>query len=225
MKALRTSTAGRFRVRWQDRLLCLHDGVSQTPFDRHYVYHVAWALRVLKESVGLQEHVDISSSLHFVAAASVLVPTKFYDYRPADLKLSDLSSGQADLLALPFATGSLRSVSCMHVVEHIGLARYGDPFDPLGDVKAVEELKRVVAPGGQLLFVVPVAGEARIQFNAHRVYTYDLVKSMFDGFELVEYSLIPDDQKVGGLIRFADPGLTEKQRYGCGCFLFKKKAQ
>jgi hypothetical protein len=36
----------------------------------------------------------------------------------------------------------------MHVVEHIGLGRYGDPIDPDGDLKAISELKRVVQKRG-----------------------------------------------------------------------------
>lgn len=220
--SLRAAVKGRFAVRWRDLRLHLLDAVRSTPFDRHYVYHVAWALRVLKASEGLTEHTDISSSLHFAANASVLVPTRFYDYRPADLHLSGLTCGQADLLRLPFESGSVVSLSCMHVVEHVGLGRYGDPFDPMGDVKAVDELKRVVAPGGQLLFVVPVGGEARIEFNAHRVYTHALVLSMFEGFELVEYALIPESGADGGLMRHADPVLAERQRYACGCFHFRK---
>ena len=30
----------------------------------------------------------------------------------------------------------------MHVIEHIGLGRYGDPLDPDGDIKAINELKK-----------------------------------------------------------------------------------
>jgi len=44
----------------------------------------------------------------------------------------------------------------MNVVEHVGLGRYGEPLDPEGDIKAMRELRRVLAPGGSLLFVVPV---------------------------------------------------------------------
>ncbi len=47
--------------------------------------------------------------------------------------------------------------SCMHTIEHIGLGRYGDPLDAVGDQTALSELQRVVAPGGSLLIVVPVA--------------------------------------------------------------------
>ena len=77
----------------------------------------------------------------------------FYDFRPAPLSLPDLFAGAADLTALlPFADNSIHSLSCMHVLEHIGLGRYGDPLDPDGDLKAIGELVlRVVARRFDLL--------------------------------------------------------------------------
>ncbi len=126
-------------------------------------------------------------------------------------------------MLLPFANNSVESLSCMHVVEHVGLGRYGDPLDYDGDIKSARELARVVAPGGSLLFVVPIGGQARIQFNAHRIYTYEQVLALFPDMDLVEFSLIPDDGIKEGLIRHADPQLVSKQRYGCGCFHFTKQ--
>ncbi|MGA2030503.1 MAG: DUF268 domain-containing protein, partial [Verrucomicrobiota bacterium] len=75
---------------------------------------------------------------------SAFVPVKFYDYRPADLHLDNLACEHADLQALPFADCGIQSISCMHVVEHVGLGRYGDPLDPNGDLKAMNELERVL---------------------------------------------------------------------------------
>lgn len=210
----------RFSFRWLDRKACLHDRTTKTGFDRHYVYHPAWAARVLAETKP-EKHVDISSILSFSAVISAFLPIEFYDYRPADLALSQLTSRSADLLALPFEANSVTSLSCMHTVEHVGLGRYGDPLDPEGDLKAIAELKRVVAPGGDLLFVVPV-GPAKIQFNAHRIYTYQQIKEAFAEFELKEFALIPDKAKDGGLIRHASPSLADAQKYACGCFWFKK---
>ena len=51
------------------------------------------------------------------------------------------------VLILPFEDESVESLSCMHVVEHIGLGRYGDILDPDGDSKAISELKRALAVG------------------------------------------------------------------------------
>lgn len=220
---LRRASPRRFAMRWTERWLCLGDATSVTGFDRHYVFHTAWAIRVLAESRPA-EHVDISSSLYFVTSASAFVPIRFYDYRPAQLALSGLTCGHADLTRLDFADGSIVSLSCMHVVEHVGLARYGDRLDYDGDLKAVAELCRVVAVGGQLLFVVPIGGESRIQFNAHRIYTYNQVLGMFGNFELVEFALIPDDGSSLGLVRHADAALADAQRYSCGCFWLRKVA-
>lgn len=219
--ALRNQSNPRFSLQWRDRWLCLRDATTKTGFDRHYVFHTAWACRVLAESRP-SEHVDISSSLFFVATVSAFIPVRFYDYRPAELSLSGLDCKAADLTRLHFADCSIASLSCMHVVEHIGLARYGDPLDYNGDLKAVSELRRVLAINGQLLFVVPIGGVARIQFNAHRIYTYRQVLEMFSGFELVEFSLITDEGSHLGLVRDADEALSNAQHYGCGCFLLRK---
>jgi SAM-dependent methyltransferase len=213
--------ANRFQLNFRNLKLCLLDKTSTTGFDRHYVFHTAWASRVLAESRPAL-HVDISSSLYFVANVSAFVPVEFYDYRPAELGLSNLHCKRGDLLALPFETNSVASISCMHVVEHVGLGRYGDALDYDGDLKAAAELKRVVKPGGQLLFVVPMGGASVIQFNAHRIYTYEHVISLFPGFRLREFALIPDNPADGGLVRNAPPPLADRQFYGCGCFCLEK---
>jgi SAM-dependent methyltransferase len=210
----------RFQLEWNDRIPILDEKTSTTTFDRHYIYHTAWAARIVAQ-LSPTEHTDISSSLFFCGILSAFVPTRFYDYRPAALKLSGLSTAAADLLHLPFASRSLNSLSCMHVVEHVGLARYGDPLDPDGDLKAMHELQRVLAPGGSLLFVVPV-GRPRVCFNAHRIYSYIQIRESFHELELVEFTLIPDDPSDGDLITNASPTLSNSQNYGCGCFWFKR---
>lgn len=212
----------RFPVLWSNRYPCLHDKTPATGFDRHYVYHPAWAARVLAQTKP-GHHLDISSTLHFCSIVSAFIPVEFYDYRPADVQLSNLVSKSADLLALPFEDRSIESLSCMHVVEHMGLGRYGDQIDPDGDLKAISELKRVLAVEGNLLFVVPI-GKPKIMFNAHRIYSYDQIVSYFSDLELQEFTLIPDDSPNGGLIYGAAKETAEKQNYGCGCFWFIRRA-
>jgi hypothetical protein len=41
--SLSGSADTRFPVRWQDRMPCLLDRTAGTAFDRHYIYHAAWA--------------------------------------------------------------------------------------------------------------------------------------------------------------------------------------
>jgi hypothetical protein len=107
----------------------------------------------------------------------------------------------------------------MHTVEHIGLGRYGDEMDPDGDLKAIKEIKRVLAIDGNLLFVVPI-GKPKIMFNAHRIYSYDQIMQYFSDFELKKFSLITDD---GDFIQNSTKDTADEQKYGCGCFWFKKK--
>lgn len=214
------SLGQRFPMHWEDCLPCLDDATGTTGFDRHYVYHLSWAARVIAEDPP-DIHVDIGSLVYFPTILSAFVQVEFYDFRPADLHLDNMVSAAADLTGLPFADRSIRSLSCMHTVEHVGLGRYGDPLDPEGDRKAMAELQRVIAPGGSLLFVVPI-GAPRIVFNAHRIYGYGQVVEAFPELELAEFALIPEDPRRGGLIRHADPALAGLERYGCGCFRFRR---
>lgn len=207
----------RFSIYKKDIYPCLSDSIKLTPFDHHYTYHPAWAARILSNTRP-SFHTDFSSILHFSTILSAFIPVRFYDYRPAELHLSNWQGGFADLCNIPLESNSLPSISCMHTIEHIGLGRYGDPIDPNGDITAVKELIRVTEKDGDILFATPV-GKPRIEFNAHRVYSYELIMEMFTGCRLMNFSLIPD---AGGIIENADPSIVKNQHYGCGCFWFKK---
>ena len=207
----------RFDMRWGERYPCLDDNTAETAFDAHYTYHPAWAARIIAKNRPAL-HVDLSSTLHFCTMVSAFTPVEFYDIRPARLRLEGLSCNHGDLLALPFSSGEVVSLSCMHVVEHVGLGRYGDPIDPLGDLKAIAELTRVLANGGSLLFVVPV-GRPTIRFNAHRIYSYEQVVSYFPSLRIQQFALVDDR---GEFAVNADPAHVRDQEYGCGCWWFVK---
>ncbi len=219
-KALSKSSRNpsRFEVTWENRRPFLYDNTTETPFDHHYVYHPAWAARILAK-INPKEHIDISSTLHFSTIVSAFVPTKFYDYRPAQLDLEGLTSERGDLNNLPFESNTILSISCMHTIEHIGLGRYGDRLDYDGDIKAINELQRVTKEGGDILFVTPV-GKPVLVFNAHRIYGYKQIIDAFDNCQLEEFTLITDDAKI---ITNASEELSNQQQYGCGCFWFKKR--
>ncbi len=209
----------RMDVTDEDLWVFLDDATKETIYDTHYIYHPAWATRVVKE-VNPPRHVDISSSLHFCSMLSAFIPVDYYEFRPAKLNLSDLTSQFADLTQLPFETGSLDSLSCMHTIEHVGLGRYGDQLDPSGDVKALKELQRVTSLGGNLLVVMPV-GLPKVQFNGQRIYSFELINDLFGDFELRDFSLVTDGRDF---IQHANPLLVRQQRHGCGCFWYVKKS-
>jgi SAM-dependent methyltransferase len=217
----RSKKDGRFTVKFSDLFPCLLDRTPSTNFEPHYLFHPAWAARVVSQ-IAPQKHIDISSTLHFSTIVSAFVPVDFYDYRPVDLRLSGLNTLRGDLMKLPFEDNTVESISCLHTVEHVGLGRYGDPLDPDGDIRAAKELLRVTKPGGSLIFVTPV-GKPLIAFNAHRIYSYQQVLDLFPDMTVREFSLVPDDYKKYGLIQNADPSMVQDQNWACGCFWFEKK--
>jgi len=210
---------GRLPADWELRLRPCHgDATATTGFDAHYVYHTAWAARRLHAHPA-PLHVDIGSDLRFATLASAFQPMRFLDYRPAAVRLPGLECGHANLLALDLPDDSLRSLSCMHVVEHIGLGRYGDPIDFHGSDKAMDELSRVLAPGGLLYFVVPV-GRPAVVFNAHRIFRARDIASRFAELELLEFSLVDD---AGAFHERVPLAAADPLAYGCGCFLLRKR--
>jgi hypothetical protein len=195
----------------------LWDRSTTSPYDPHYFFQDVWAARRVVERRPAR-HVDVGSRLDVVGFLTCLTQVVFVDIRPLEAELPNLTCIAGSVTELPFADQSEESVSCLHVAEHIGLGRYGDPLDPAGTRKAARELVRVVRPGGQLLFSLPV-GRPRVEFNAHRVHDPLDVVEMFPDLELVEFSGVDDTGTFA-----ENRGLEELRgsRYACGLFRFTR---
>ncbi len=206
-------------VRFRDTYPCLTDWTSHTPFDAHYFYQGAWLARELAQQKPAS-HVDIGSSVVTIGVLSGLVDTIFVDHRPLLVKLTGLKSIAGNVTSLPFGSAAIESLSCLHVIEHIGLGRYGDPIDPTGSAKAAAELQRVLKPGGRLYLSVPI-GRERVCFNAHRVFSPQSMVNMFHGMEMVEFAYVNDS---GELREKQKPGNAQSCNYGCGMYVFRKSS-
>lgn len=185
----------------------------------HYFFQDIWAARKVR-ALGAPRHVDVGSRLDgFVAHLLPFTDVVYVDIRPLDIELEGLEFTRGSLLELPFADVSLSSLSCLHVLEHVGLGRYGDPVNPEGYIAAARELSRVLSPGGRLLLGVPV-GRERLCFNAHRVFDPETILSLFPGMKVKEFSLVDDEGR--GIIRAASFATARECSYGCGLFEFEK---
>lgn len=197
------------------------DRPQKADYSFEYLAHCGWAARILAETYPMI-HVDFGSHCYFAGIASALVGQfNFYDIRPIDMPLPGLSCREGDLTNLDIPSESQQSVSCMHVLEHVGLGRYGDKLDPQGDLKAASELSRIVQSGGSLLIVEPINRIPRLSFNAHRIYSPVQVLDMFSGFSLIEFTLI----KERSIIFNATVEEVVKSDTECndtGCFWFQK---
>jgi SAM-dependent methyltransferase len=202
---------------WRESFPRLDDRTTNTPFDPHYFFQGNWLARRLALNPP-PLHVDVGSSILTVGVLSAYIPTIFVDYRPLAARQSGLTSVGGDITCLPFRDASLASVSCLHVIEHIGLGRYGDQIDAKGARRAANELQRVVAPGGRLFLSTPI-GRERVCFNAHRVFSITTILLMFSQLRLIEFSFIDD---AGRLHQTVDPANVPSLDYGCGLFEFGK---
>jgi SAM-dependent methyltransferase len=209
--------AGTWSVRVADSYPCLADRLPSTPFDPHYFYQGNWLARCLAEAQP-SLHVDVGSSVLTLGVLSAHVPTLFVDYRPLEVRQRGLQCIAGDITRLPFADRAVASLSSLHVIEHIGLGRYGDPLDAGGARRAAEELQRIVGEGGRLYLSTPI-GRERVCFNAHRVFAPATIQSMFPQLELVRFCFVADD---GTLVDDASPSQVPPLEYGCGFFEFRR---
>ena len=76
-----------------------------------------------------------------------------WDYTTSDLH-SPLADVKADICALPFEDNSYDFILCNHVLEHIP-----------NDLKAMEELYRVLKPGGTAILQVPLEEDRENAFE------------------------------------------------------------
>ena len=163
----------------------LWDATPSTPVDASYYFQDAWAFEKILTAKP-PHHVDIGSHHKFVSLLSKVVNTTMVDIRPLPVKLDSLKFKTGSVTDLPFATRSLVSVSSLCVVEHIGLGRYGDPLDPNGTIKAIDELMRVIQPGGSLYVSVPIDDKNRTYFNAHRAFCEPYLIKLFAPFDIID---------------------------------------
>jgi SAM-dependent methyltransferase len=215
----RARTAGAARPHLAETYPCLVDWVASTPFDPHYFYQGAWLARNLSTRPAAL-HVDVGSSVMMLSVITAWAPTAFVDVRPLRAGIAGLFPIAGTLAGLPFADRSVTSLSCLHVIEHVGLGRYGDPLDPAGARAAAAELARVLAPGGRLYLSTPV-GRERVCFNAHRVFSPHTIRDWFSGFHLAGFSYVDDS---GAFHAKQDPAAASGLEYGCGMFIFERPA-
>lgn len=206
-------------IRLLDLYPRLHDRTSLQGIDPHYFHQAAWAMTRVAAAAPAQ-HVDVGSETSFVGMLTAVTNVCYVDIRPVGVRLPRFEERVGSVLDLPFETHSLESVSCLHVAEHVGLARYGDPLDPEGTVKAALQLQRVLAVDGDLLFSLPV-GRERVEFNAHRVHSVERVVALFPQLTLKEFSIVTDDAEL----RIDAPTSGwDDQEYACGMFWFTRRA-
>lgn len=192
----------------------------------HYFHQdMLVASRIYKNNPA--RHVDIGSRTDgFVAHVAVFREIEVFDIRPPRNEVENVTFRVADLMQLDEKyIGYTDSLSTLHAIEHFGLGRYGDPIDANGHLKALDNMYRILKPGGTFYFSTPI-GPQRIEFNAHRVFSVKYLLDLFrDRYEIRHFSYVDDRGDLHKHVALTDQLIATDCgcRYGCGIFEMTKK--
>ncbi|MBL4707512.1 MAG: DUF268 domain-containing protein [Flavobacteriales bacterium] len=193
----------------------------------HYFHQDLYvARRIFKASP--KQHLDIGSRTDgFVAHVACYREIEVMDIRPQNIDIENISFRQADLMVLPAdLVGKYDSISSLHVIEHFGLGRYGDPIDYFGYLKAIENITKLLEVGGTFYFSTPI-GRQRIEFNAHRVFSVEYLLSIFEeNYQVERFSYVNDEGDFFENAELDQDSVKHKYNfnYACGIFELKKKS-
>lgn len=210
----------RFPLKSLDTNPCMFDRFDQSGGKpRHYFHQDWWAAKKVF-AAKVSEHFDFGSRIDgFVAHCAVFCKVEVFDIRPLQPLNENIHFVQGDITNLKTVpSASIASLSSLHVFEHLGLGRYGDPLGPQMLDRAAAEVVRVLAPGANFYFSVPV-GIQRLEFNAHRIFAVNTVLALFKSLALVEFSCIDDEDNLN---LNANPHAYGDAEYSCGLFHFRK---
>lgn len=202
---------------------CLYDRLPATGFDAQYLYQGAWAARKIHEARPVR-HVDVGSDLGFVAQLAAFTEIEFIDIRPPAIGLKGFAVRNGSITALPYTDGSVASISSMHVIEHIGLGRYGDTINAQGPRLACTEIARVLACGGRAYVSVPI-GEPKVSFNSHFTFNALEFAGLFEGCTVEAFAYVDTD---GSFHEAADyravkvKSVGASMDFGLGMYVLKK---
>ncbi len=175
---------------------------------------------------GADRVIDVGSRVDgFVAHVASFRKIEVVDIRGLTSCHDNISFLRCDLMQ-DGATESLGQsdlVTCLHVLEHFGLGRYGDPIAADGHIKGLRNLERLVAPGGRLILSVPIGSE-RVEFNAHRVFACGTIPSLLSHvFELTDFAYVDDSGDLHTSVdHLGEKDRLDSLRFGCGIYDFHK---
>lgn len=192
----------------------------------HYFHQDLWtAARIFKNNP--RRHVDIGSRIDgFVAHVAAFREIEVFDIRNLSNTIPNIRFIQADIMSDSFNMSDYcDSLSSLHVIEHLGLGRYGDKVDCQGHLKGLKNMLRLLERGGKFYCATPI-GRQRIEFNAHRVFDVQYLLELFQPILTIDRFVYVDDQ--GELYRdvslYGDDAKTNFGcRYGCGIFEMTKR--
>jgi SAM-dependent methyltransferase len=135
-----------------------------------------------------QKILDVGSYRLFILGLLSAYSVTTLDIRKRDSMLNNETILTCDAKYLNLPDNSFDLVLSLHTLEHIGLGRYGEVFDLDADKMAFNEMIRVLKPSGHIIFttIINNSNTLTIAYNAHRIYTYEILKTFCKGLTSIE---------------------------------------
>lgn len=174
-----------------------------------------------------KRHIDVGSRLDgFVAHVASYRNIEFLDIRPNQVKSHEnIICVLGDVMNLDSSLQeSTDSLSCLHVIEHFGLGRYGDEIDPSGYKTGFRNLIRMLRKGGTLYISFPVGGKNTVIFNSLRIFhPLDIFSwaEEISHLSLKRFDFVNDSGDL--LLNYSVEEDFSKTKYGCGIYTFVKE--
>lgn len=174
------------------------------------------------------KHVDVGSRIDgFVAHIASYRQIEVFDIRSVPIQIPGVNFRQVDFMqSANKMSECCDSLSCLHVLEHFGLGRYGDKVDPEGFKKGIENIARLIKCGGVFYLSVPI-GLERVEFNAHRIFNpSDIVRICGgSGLGFKSVTIIKDGYPKVTCLNMAAVDQFSKEYYSLGVFVFVKNEE
>ncbi|MBU1122395.1 MAG: class I SAM-dependent methyltransferase [Candidatus Omnitrophica bacterium] len=206
----------------------IHMSIPLKPSDRFLEYPFVFKYLPNNKNIKLLD-IGCAGSFFPLVVAALGYNVTACDIRPYEIlnsiKFDNFEFRQQDICKNPLGEETFDIITCISVLEHIGLGgRYGVVKDEFGDLKMVEQIKKVVKSNGKVLITVPY-GVSEIYAPYHRVYDLERVRKLEDGFRVIQEKFYCQNEDRDWRECSAQEGQLKKgglDRYGLALLYLEK---
>lgn len=212
--------------RIEPKLVRIYRSLSDPPApnlrgDRHVEY--SWIAANLPSGPGKALEFGCANSWLAFAAARRGFETIGIDLTPVEwfYRYPGLQFVQTDLFDLELPPESLDLIINCSTVEHVGLTRYGDGGNDVGDLQSMAKLRQLLKQQGVMLLTIPVGQDATVA-PLHRIYGQNRLPLLLDGFVVQRKEYWTKDDQNLWVLTDERKALSQELRpnmYGLGCFV------
>lgn len=225
LEILKTYFSGNECAKLKDCVLLYELRKNQPPASDRYIEY-PWMLENIPIKQG--RLLDVGST----------VCDKLYETLPKEIEInclnvnekkckhSEIKFFKCDIRKTDFQDNYFDCITCISTIEHVGVAgRYNSDDDPEGDIKSMEEIKRILKPKGILLITVPYGIKDMLPIN--KLYNKGRLEKLFNGFDIENIKFRKFSERWGVWLKVAEEKAATtdmlKDRWYALCLIKAKK--